>query len=564
MKINKLLTPYNFTNCNNTGRIKYLIVHYVGATGGAKANCQYYASQYVGASAHYYIGFDGEIWQSVEDSDIAWSVGASSYIHPYARNSNTLNFEMCVKKKSTVSMNATDKDWYHNQKTYNSTVQLVAEKMKQYNIPIENLLMHYHVTGKYCNAVFLNENTGMTWDVFKRDVQKILSGGTFTPVAEDIYRVRKTWKDEKSQLGAFTNIENAKKACIQGYFVFDKNGKVIYKNDSITSGTQYFDFNGLSENDAAKKILELAKEDYLKTGVLASITAAQMILESGYVTTVLSRANNCFGMKCMLSGNTWENSTWDRKSKVNIKTAEQDKNGNTYYIYADFRKYSCIEDSIGDHSAYLLGAKNGNKLRYAGLTDCKNYRDAITLIKNGGYATDVKYVDKICSIIERFGLDKYDGLYKKPNEGKPSDSQKPEVSNLYRVGTSWKNGKCQNQTNAYTILKNAKAEADRQSKAKKCAYFVFDSSGKAIYKAKYKKSEFEPYNVRVVVPDLRIRSDANGDDSSIIYDDNGNEVVTGIGVFGIVEEKKNGNYTYGKLLSGTGWIALVDEYVKKV
>ena len=88
-------------------------------------------------------------------------------------------------------------------------------------------------------------------------------------------------------------------------------------------------------------------------------------------------------MKCMLSGNTWANSTWDGTSKVNIKTAEQDTSGNTYYIYEDFRKYSCIEDSISDHSAYLLGAKNGNKLRYAGLTNCKNYKDAITLIKQG-------------------------------------------------------------------------------------------------------------------------------------------------------------------------------------
>ncbi len=57
---------------------------------------------------------------------------------------------------------------------------------------------------------------------------------------------------------------------------------------------------------------------------------------------------------------------------------------------------------------YLLGAMNGSRLRYEGLTKAKNYREAIQIIKAGGYATDVKYVDKICDIIQRYGLDQYD------------------------------------------------------------------------------------------------------------------------------------------------------------
>ena len=65
-KIEKLLTPYNFTNKDNAGRIKYIVIHYVGALGGAEANCKYYASKYLGASAHYFVGFNGEVWQSVE------------------------------------------------------------------------------------------------------------------------------------------------------------------------------------------------------------------------------------------------------------------------------------------------------------------------------------------------------------------------------------------------------------------------------------------------------------------------------------------------------------------
>lgn len=64
-KIEKLLTPYNFTNKDNAGRIKYIVIHYVGALGGAEANCKYYASKYLGASAHYFVGFNGEVYKTL-------------------------------------------------------------------------------------------------------------------------------------------------------------------------------------------------------------------------------------------------------------------------------------------------------------------------------------------------------------------------------------------------------------------------------------------------------------------------------------------------------------------
>lgn len=101
-KIEKLLTPYNFTNKDNAGRIKYIVIHYVGALGGAEANCKYYASKYLGASAHYFVGFNGEVWQSVEDEDIAWHCGASSYKHAECRNSNSIGMR-CVSATKEVS-----------------------------------------------------------------------------------------------------------------------------------------------------------------------------------------------------------------------------------------------------------------------------------------------------------------------------------------------------------------------------------------------------------------------------------------------------------------------------
>lgn len=87
-KIEKLLTPYNFTNKDNAGRIKYIVIHYVGALGGAEANCKYYASKYLGASAHYFVGFNGEVWQSVEDEDI-WFLADGVWLYRRSRSTGT-------------------------------------------------------------------------------------------------------------------------------------------------------------------------------------------------------------------------------------------------------------------------------------------------------------------------------------------------------------------------------------------------------------------------------------------------------------------------------------------
>lgn len=164
----------------------------------------------------------------------------------------------------------------------------------------------------------------------------------------------------------------------------------------------------MTEKQFVEMIGPLAAADMQQSGILASVTVAQACLESGYGSTDLAKnANNLFGMKCILSGNTWK-SVWDEKSKYTKQTKEQDKNGKEYTVAADFRKYPDISKSIRDHSLYLTQAKNGSKLRYAGLTDCRDYKKAAQLIKDGGYATDTKYVQKICSLIERWDLTRFD------------------------------------------------------------------------------------------------------------------------------------------------------------
>lgn len=206
------------------------------------------------------------------------------------------------------------------------------------------------------------------------------------------------------------------------------NGVTSDLTISDSKRTQATAFASLSEAEVIKRVGALFTEDQKKTGILASVSLAQFVLESGYGKSELAQnANNVFGMKCALSGNTWADSTWDGKSKYTKQTKEQNADGSYVTITADFRKYSCVEDSISDHSAYLLGAKNGSKLRYDGLKGCTDYKKAIQIIKDGGYATSLTYVEKLCSVIERWNLTQYDVT--------------EEVVAWYRVRKTWEDSK---------------------------------------------------------------------------------------------------------------------------
>ena len=178
---------------------------------------------------------------------------------------------------------------------------------------------------------------------------------------------------------------------------------------ATATGAQAKALGKLSNVQIVDTVGPLFTEDQRKTGILASVSMAQFILESGYARTELAQnSNNCFGMKCCVSGNTWPGSVWDGESKFRILTDEYNADGSKFTLPEYFRAYPCIEDSIADHSAYLLGAMNGDVPRYAGLAGCTDYRKAAQIIKAGGYATAPDYVDALCQIIEIWGLTKWD------------------------------------------------------------------------------------------------------------------------------------------------------------
>ncbi|NRD19435.1 glucosaminidase domain-containing protein [Winogradskyella eckloniae] len=132
---------------------------------------------------------------------------------------------------------------------------------------------------------------------------------------------------------------------------------------------------------------EIAKDNMRTHKIPASITLAQGVLESGVGKGRLAvKANNHFGIKC----HGWKGA----------KIYHDDDRSQEC-----FRKYKKVEMSYEDHSKFLTGRK-----RYASLFKLKpdDYKGWARGLRSAGYATDVKYPQKLISLIERYQLYKYD------------------------------------------------------------------------------------------------------------------------------------------------------------
>lgn len=162
MQIKRLLANNTNFTVGRTRSIKYIVVHYTANDGDtAKGNCNYFSKGGRNASAHYFVDENG-VYQSVEDYNTAWSVGAKNYIHRACRNNNSISVEMCSRKD-------TNEKYYIKDKTISNTIELVKELMIKHNIPIENVLRHYDVTGKNCPEPFVRKCE--QWMTFKKRLE---------------------------------------------------------------------------------------------------------------------------------------------------------------------------------------------------------------------------------------------------------------------------------------------------------------------------------------------------------------------------------------------------------
>ncbi len=132
-----------------------------------------------------------------------------------------------------------------------------------------------------------------------------------------------------------------------------------------------------------------------RTGIPASITLAQGLLESGIGNSRLARhANNHFGIKC--------HKGWTGNSYY-IEDDDYDKQGNL--MKSCFRSYSNAEESYFDHSRFL---SERSRYRFLFDYDRTDYKAWAKGLKKAGYATAPTYATKLIKIIERENLQRFD------------------------------------------------------------------------------------------------------------------------------------------------------------
>ena len=132
----------------------------------------------------------------------------------------------------------------------------------------------------------------------------------------------------------------------------------------------------------------LAVQEMYRSGVPASITLAQGMLESGNGLSELAlKGNNHFGIKC--------HSGWKGDSIYH----DDDMKGEC------FRKYKDVELSYRDHSDFLRYRDRYKFLFDLDVTDYKGWANGL---KKAGYATDPSYPKKLIKLIEEYKLYEYD------------------------------------------------------------------------------------------------------------------------------------------------------------
>ena len=183
LTIEQHLTPYNFSDRPAGGRkIEYIVIHYFGSLGTAKAVANYFASAYRGASAHYCLDEGSTVYQCVLEEDVAWHCGTSgTYYHPDCRNSNSIGIEVRpYKLDPSTATDATKRDWYFTEEIIENLVEFTAALMRKYDIPPERVVRHYDVTHKWCPRPFMGDDinqfygeSGNTmWEKFKERIEE--------------------------------------------------------------------------------------------------------------------------------------------------------------------------------------------------------------------------------------------------------------------------------------------------------------------------------------------------------------------------------------------------------
>lgn len=230
------ISPNRSVNRNH--KIDTVSIHCVVGQCSVETLGSIFASTSKEASSNYGIGYDGRIGMYVEEKDRSWCTSSAS------NDNRAITIEVAS-------------DTYHpyrvNDAAYKSLIKLLVDICKRNGIKKLvwstnksermnhlngcNMTVHRDYANKSCPGDYLYNLHGQ----IAKEVNAQLGSGTSSTTKKTLYRVRKTWKDVKSQKGAFNDLSNAKKCADEnkGYSVFDENGKAVYTSKTTNTTSSF-------------------------------------------------------------------------------------------------------------------------------------------------------------------------------------------------------------------------------------------------------------------------------------------------------------------------------------
>lgn len=225
MGISSLATKYGFqsfshyTSGRSGAKVDKIVIHHMATTNYDIVPDIWKTRE---ASAHYGIGKNGEIRAYVDEANTAWHAGN------WNANISSIGIEHCNSSGAP--------SWDINQETIDVSAKLCADIAKRYGlgklVVNQNIFPHSYFSATSCPGQLLGKLQEIA------DKANAINNVSSTPSAPTggLYRVRKSWGDAKSQIGAYKDLNNAKKAADShsGYKVYDQNGNQVYVNVGST------------------------------------------------------------------------------------------------------------------------------------------------------------------------------------------------------------------------------------------------------------------------------------------------------------------------------------------
>lgn len=233
---------------------------------------------------------------------------------------------------------------------------------------------------KIVDAMFKDDANTFDEDTFKKNLkEKILpeyipdtSESKYDSIITDIFNYVKNFKEIYNTTSSFNS------SCISSDLTVEKLCS-LHNSGNLDEWINQFG--------------PVAQQDYSRTGVFASITIAQAILESGWACHDINKG--LFGIKC--SGYS---------SCTSTNTHEYDTKQGQYVETVDsFRTYNSVAESVDDHSKFLL---ENSRYSQHGVFSAKNYKEQAYALQDATYATSKTYAESLINIIETYSLNKWD------------------------------------------------------------------------------------------------------------------------------------------------------------